>query len=62
MIEVLCQNDPYRYVKMPDLLRMDIQTIVFKSGIIIMVTRTCTFVITLCRWKLRLRILSIQSG
>ena len=20
MIEVLCQNDPYRYVKMPDLL------------------------------------------
>ena len=20
MIEVLCQNDPYRYIKMPDLL------------------------------------------
>ena len=49
MIEVLCQNDPYRYVKMPDLLENDIQTIVFKSGTITMDTKICTFVTTLCK-------------
>ena len=62
MIEVLCQNDPYRYVKMPDLLENGQPDYRFKSGITTMDTKTCISAIILCSLKLLLMILNTPNG
>ena len=48
MIEVLCQNDPYRYVKMPDPLENGHPDYRIQKWNNHNVTKICTSVITLC--------------